>query len=244
MSSIYTKATEIGTGDERSRLGHQFQQGKPYSIGQLRIVAAEIIRARQLDQSLSAMMRTPNRTGLPWAKSWNEELFPLKLFADHTKLPDHATFEWTPDGAADFEVRVRGDVIRLQNTMAYPEWSVAAGQRGGYIRHREMKQYNANGYSYGGGFVSRPRARGTDEDLAAWRSGIKAALTAKLNLRCAGCRLLIFASGCQFDTIDFDFEEVVMPAIDQVGNATWGRSFEAIYVLDAPESALVEVRSE
>jgi hypothetical protein len=47
---------------------------------------------------------------------------------------------------------------------------------------------------------------------------------------------LIFAGKCRSDTIDFDFAEVVRPALEEVGTA------EAIYVLDAPETAFVEVR--
>ena len=126
--------------------------------------------------------------------------------------------------------------------MAYPEWSVRADKRGGYVRHQEMEQFNTHGFSFGGGLVSEPRARSPDEDLRAWRAGIRTALAGKLKQRGAGCRLLIFAGGCRFNTIDFDFAEVVRPALDEVGSEAWCKSFEAIYVLDASESAFVEVR--
>jgi hypothetical protein len=53
---------------------------------------------------------------------------------------------------------------------------------------------------------------------------------------------LIFAGKCRSDTIDFDFAEVVRPALEEVGTAVWSKSFQAIYVLDAPETAFVEVR--
>jgi hypothetical protein len=219
-----------------------FEPGKPDSIGQLRVVAAMILEARQQDRRLSAMMRAPIKTELPWAKAWNEELFPLKFLADHMRLSDDETFTWTPDGAFDFEISVAGKAIRIQSTMAYPEWSVASGGRGaGYVHSREMRQYNEHGLSYGGGLVSKPNARGYEEDLRAWRAGIKTALKSKLHLRCEGCRLLIFAGKCQFDNIDFDFAEVVMPAIDEVGRALWGKTFEGIYVVDTLASAFVEV---
>jgi hypothetical protein len=219
-----------------------FEPAKSYSIGQLKAEAAKILGARQRDKRLSGMMRAPVRGELPWAKSWNEELHPLKILADHMKLSDDATFRWTPDGAFDFEVGVAGKTIKIQSTTAYPEWSVGSDGRGaGYIHSREMKQYNEHGFSYGGGLVSKARAKGYEEDLRAWRAGIKTALTSKLQMRCEGCRLLIFAGKCQFDNIDFDFAEVVIPAIDEVDRAVWGRTFEGIYVVDSPASAFVEV---
>jgi hypothetical protein len=151
-------------------------------------------------------------------------------------------FTWTPDGAFDFEVSVFGKTINIQSTMAYPEWSVGSGGRGaGYVHSREMKHYNEHGFSYGGGLVSQPRAKSFEDDLRAWRAGIKTALTSKLHLQCEGCRLLIFAGKCQFDNIDIDFAEVVLPAIDEVGHAVWGRTFEGIYVVDSPASAFVEI---
>jgi hypothetical protein len=60
------------------------------------------------------------------------------------------------------------------------------------VHHQEMKHSNVHGFSYGGGLVSQPRAKSSEEDLRAWRAGIKTPLTSKLNQRGAGCRLLIF----------------------------------------------------
>jgi hypothetical protein len=126
--------------------------------------------------------------------------------------------------------------------MAYPEWSVAADQPGGHVHHREMEKFNADGPCFGGGLVSVPRARGPEEDLRAWRAGIQHTLTRKLGVAYAGCRLLIFARGCWFNTVDFDFSEVVTPAVEAVGSGAWGRVFDAIYILDAHEPAFIEFR--
>jgi hypothetical protein len=219
-------------------------EGEWYTIGHLREVASGIIGDRQKDPALSAKLRTQLRSEVPWAKSWNEELFPLKLLADHKKFLDADMFRWTPEGVADFEIRAAGAVIKIQSTMAYPEWSVTVSQRGGHVHHREMKNVNAVGHSFGGGLVSVPRARGYEEDLRAWRSGIRTALAGKLKPKYAGCGLLIFARGCRFNTIDFSFEEVVTPALTEVGTATWGQVFETLYVLDMPIPMKPPGRSE
>jgi hypothetical protein len=116
----------------------------------------------------------------------------------------------------------------------------AGGQPAGQIHHFEMRQYNTAGHSYRGGLVSEPCARGTDKNLKAWRSAITRALRAKLKPGYRDCRLLIFVPACQHDTIDFDFEDVVKPAIDAVED--WPRCFDAVYVLDAPPAAFCAVR--
>ena len=134
-------------------------------------------------QALSAKFRTQLRADIPWAKSCNEEFFPLKLFADHMRLADYDTFQWTPDGAAD----VRD--IRLQCTMAFPIWPAAGGKPAGQIHHLEMRQYNREGLSLDrGGLVSEPHARDSEEDLQAGRYAIAGALRAKLKPRYGGCR--------------------------------------------------------
>lgn len=212
-----------------------FLAGTNYRIGELRTAADRILRERQADQALSAKFRTQLRADIPWAKSWNEELFPLKLFADHMRLADDDTFQWTPDGAADFTVRTPAGIIRLQCTMAYPIWPAAAARPAGQIHHLEMHQYNTEGLSYRGGLVSEPRARGYEEDLTAWRSAITGALRAKLRPGYQSCRLLIFVPACQIDTIDLDFADVVRPAVDAVED--WPRFFDAVYVMDAPSAA-------
>jgi hypothetical protein len=217
-----------------------FQADRIYPIRKLREVAETIIHERRANQPLSAKFRTQLRSDIPWAKSWNEEFFPLKLFADHMALADDDTFQWTPDGAADFAVRTSSEIIRLQCTMAYPIWTAAGRKPAGQIHHLEMHQYNAAGHSYRGGLVSEPCARGTEEDLKAWRSAITGALSAKLRPACQGCRLLIFVPACQFDTIDFDFKDVVKPAIDAVKD--WHLYFDAVYVLDAPPSAFCAIK--
>jgi hypothetical protein len=223
------------SADTETDLECPFRPGISYPVGALRKTAARILTERQNDSALSAKFRTQLRADIPWAKFWNEEFFPLKLFSDHMTLPDGDTFKWTPEGAADFTIQTTREIIALQCTMAYPVWTAAGGKPAGQVHHLEMRQYNTVGHSYRGGLVSEPCARSTEEDLNAWRSAISLALKNKLKPGYEGCSLLIFAPGCQFDTIDFEFEEVVRPAIDEVEN--WQDYFDAIYVLDAPSSA-------
>jgi hypothetical protein len=117
-----------------------FQPDIIYPIADLRKAAGRILRRRQADQALSAKFRTQLRSDIPWVKSWNEEFFSLKLFADHMTLADDDTFQWTPDGAGDFTVRTSFEAIPLQCTMAYPIWTAAGGKPAGQIHHLEMRQ--------------------------------------------------------------------------------------------------------
>jgi len=220
-----------------------FRPRQWYVIADLRATAHRIIKERQGNPALSAKFRTQFRSDIPWAKCWNEEFFPLKLFADHMALADRDTFRWTPDGAADFAIQTPREVISLQCTMAYPIWGAAGAMPAGQVNHLEMRQYNADGRSYRGGLISQPCARGAEEDLNAWRCGISNALRNKPKPGYEGCSLLIFAPACQFDTIDFDFDEVVRPAMDEVGSQNWGRYFRTVYVLDAPQAAFCAFQS-
>jgi hypothetical protein len=108
---------------------------------------------------------TQLRSDIPWAKSWNEEFFPLAMFADHAGLADEDMFRWTPDAAADFTITSSGEIIALQCTMAYPVWTAAGGMPPGQVYHLEMRQFNAAGYSYRGGLMSGPCARGPRRGL-------------------------------------------------------------------------------
>lgn len=236
---LAARATESKLGAVRQC--HPFLPNQTYTFARLRAEAAKILSDRQGDPALSAKLRTQRRTEAPGAKAWNEELCPLRVLADHMRLSDDDTFIWTPDGAADFELRTPTGIIKIQVTMAYPEWSVTVGQRGGYIHNRQMEKYNTYGYCFGGGLISSPRVRGPEEDLRAWRAGIKSALTNKLQTKSLGCRLLIFARGCWFNMIDFPFAEVVTPAVHDVGTDVWRRAFETIYIVDSHATAFTEV---
>jgi hypothetical protein len=218
---------------------HPFQAGKWYRLDELRRVAAQMIGARQADPALSAMMRVQSEK---WAKDWNEELCPLKVFADHKALSDDDEFCWTPVAAADFIVRATKSTIKIQSTMAYAEWNNSIAKQGGHLHKLEMVQANQAGHSYPGGLVSKPKARSAETDVDAWRRGIAKAVRNKLRPEYADCYLVIFALRCRFQTIDFPFEEVVMPAIEQVGVAECERAFRGLYVFDDQPPAMFELK--
>jgi hypothetical protein len=187
------------------------------------------------------MLRAQNPKELPWAKSWNEELYPLKVLADH-KWSDDDRFCWTPDVAADFKIRTSEAEIKIQCTMAYPEWANSVGTQGGHVRKLELIQSNKVGRCFLGGRVYEPKARGAHEDVEACRRGITKALKNKLKPDDAGkyqgCHLLIFAPRFRFHTIDFEFWRVIVPATEQV--PMWKREFEGLYVCDDDPLAFVE----
>jgi hypothetical protein len=56
-----------------------FLLGQAYAIGELRRTADATLQNRRRDPALSAKLRTQLRSDIPWAKSWNEEFFPLTL---------------------------------------------------------------------------------------------------------------------------------------------------------------------
>jgi hypothetical protein len=133
-----------------------FRHGEWQTVSNLRTVATQILRKTQTDNSFAAKMRVQDQKSIPWSKSWTEELYPFKVLADHISLSDDATFRWTPLGAADFEVRAAGKTIKIQSTMAYAEREGTIGIQGGHVRKLEMKKYNADGFSWGGGLEHFP----------------------------------------------------------------------------------------
>jgi len=177
-----------------------------------------------------------------WAKEWNEELYPLKVFADHKALSDDGEFCWTPDAAADFTIRSRRKTIKIQSTMAYVEWEDSVAKQGGHLHKLEMLQSNKVGHSFPGGLVTEPKARSPYTDVDAWQRGIAKAVKGKLKTSYTGMHLLIFARRCRLDTIDFPFEQVVAPAIEQVGTAECPRIFGGLYVFDDQPPAIFELR--
>jgi hypothetical protein len=218
---------------------HPFQAGKWYRLRELRRVAAEMIRQRQADPALSAMMRVQSRK---WAKDWNEELYPLKVFADHKAVQDDDEFCWTPEAAADFVIRASDGTINIQSTMAYAEWESSVAKQGGHLHKLEMLQSNKVGHSYPGGLVSEPNARDPHADVDAWRRGIANAVRNKIRPGYADCYLVIFALRCRFQTIDFPFEQVVGPAIERVDVEECERAFRGLYVFDDQPQAIFELK--
>jgi hypothetical protein len=216
-----------------------FHQGYWYTVGELRRIAAELHAARKMDPALSAMMRAQSER---WAKDWIEELYALKVLADHKGFPDADTFCWTPRAAADFIVRVGdGEPINIQCTMAYAEWPDSIARQGGHLHKLEMKQSNKDGYAYLGGRVTEPTVLDPDKDALAWRTGIAKALKNKLRREYSGLHLAIFAQRCAVHMVETPLEQVVLSAIEEVGKEECQRIFARLYVFDAPAGVFFEM---
>jgi hypothetical protein len=219
--------------------GHPFRPGSWYELGELRRVVAEMHLARRADPALSAMMRAQSRK---WAKEWTEELYPLCVLADHKAFADDDRFCWTPDGAADFTLRLcHGGTIKVQNTVAFAEWPDSVGEQGGHLHKLEMLQTNKKGFAYLGGRVTEPTVRDPFTDADAWRNGIANALKKKLRPEYAGLHLAIFAQRCSVHMIETSLEQVASSAVEQVGRAECQRIFGGLYVFDSPPGLFFEL---
>jgi hypothetical protein len=211
-----------------------FQKGTWQPIEKLRSIAQRILRQTQSDPELAKIIRTQDRKTLAWAKPWAEEFYPLFSLDQHLRFAQDAEFCWTPDGAADFSIRARGELFGVQCTTAFAERAGSKGNQGGHVRKLEMMKCNEDGFCWRGGLVTEPRVRSELEDVEAWRSGISRSISRKLNPKYSGCWLLIFAPDCQFDTVDFNLEEVVRPAVDCAESESWESIFARLYVIDQP----------
>lgn len=216
---------------------YPLESGRLYTIGELRGAEATLLAQRQADQRLSDRLRVQDRREVEWAKLRNEEWSPLMLLADGLRLDDLDTFRWTPAAAADFVISSATRTLNVQCTMAYDEPEDAKYRRG-HLHHLEMKHQRENGFYFGGGKISEPKALDVAEQLSTWRTGIVSAVETKLakaNYAGQQLDLLVYARKCSFDLIDFSLAEIVVPALDAIGKSRWGPVFANIYVVDNEE---------
>lgn len=209
-----------------------FVRDAVHSIGELRAFEAGLLTARQGDQTFSAVLRTNQ---IPWAKVRNEELLPIKFFADHTGTDDTELFRLMPEGHdTDVEIFGKDNCIKFQITVADPTWDGAPA--GGYLRSLRMDLLQLGMPAFGGARarkekgvpVSEPHARSTEDDIRACINGLVKALDRKRTHVGAGQSLMIFAREFPFLLIDADESKVVASAIAQAGAHT----FDQVYVVD------------
>jgi hypothetical protein len=219
------------------------QEGKWYSLGQLREGVKAVFNRADFDKEFRHAMRENDQRRVPWAKAWNEEIRPSSLLADRLGLADDVMFCWTPNGAADVEFRSTERAIKIQCTTAYPHWPNSLGEQGGHLFKLEMRQLNEKGCMFPGGGVSKTIEHDVGTDLETLRVAIADALAKKIEADYRGCWLLIYACGATSAFLDFDFCEVVVPATDRVGRAKWEAVFEGLYILGDQPANFAEVRS-
>ena len=220
-----------------------FRMGEWYSVGRLREVAKAISDRTRSDKEFRHAMRENDQRRVAWAKTWMEEIYPSSLLADRLGLADDSVFCWTPNGAADVEFRTTGLAIKIQCTTAYPHWPNSLGKQGGQLHKLEMRELNERGYMFPGGGVSNATAHNVGTDLETLRVAIADALAKKIKADYSGCWLLIYVCGATSAFLDFDFREVVVPATDRVGRATWEAACEGLYILGDQPANFAEVRS-
>ncbi len=167
-----------------------FERDKIYAVEAIDSFLQTIMDARQLNPALSAEERA---RGVPWAKLWWEELYPVKLYIDRNPQRSFQQFRIMPEGhATDVELHSATGVIRVQITTAYPEWSAASNEprTGGYKRSLEREGLNQGVPVFtgrqiwknpDGKVVSEPDARPPEIDQEAWRLGLSAAIERKLS---------------------------------------------------------------
>jgi hypothetical protein len=207
---------------------------RSYTFGELRAAEKMLLVDRQADKILSSRLRLQDRKVIDWAKTRNEERSPLTLLADGLGLGDADTFQWTPAGAADFVIASRNKTLKVQCTMAFDE-PEGARYRAGHLHRKEQEFGEENGFYFGGGGIFEPTVRDVEKQLSTRRAGIATAVRSKLTKVSYDAQeldLLVFARRCSFELIDYDFAQVVVPALDHVGKENWGRVFSNIYVVD------------
>jgi hypothetical protein len=207
---------------------------RPYTFGELRVAEKMLLADRQADKVLSSRLRLQDRKVIDWARTRNEEWSPLVLLADGLGLRDADTFRWTPAGAADFVIASGHGTLKVQCTMAFDE-PEGASYRAGHLHRKEQEFGEEHGFYFGGGGISAPTVRDVADQLSSWRAGIATAVRSKLTKSSYDAQeldLLVFARRCSFELIDYDFEEVVVPALNRVGKENWSRVFSNIYVVD------------
>jgi hypothetical protein len=187
------------------------RQGEWYSLGQLREEVKAILNRTRSDKEFGHGMRVNDQRLVPWAKPWMEEIYPSSLLADRLGLADDVRFRWTPNAAADVELRSAGRAIKIQCTTAYPHWPNSLGEQGGHLHKLEMRELNEKGYMFPGGGISKATAHDVETDLETLCVAISDALAKKIKADYGGCWLLIYVCGATSAFLDADFREVVVP---------------------------------
>ena len=211
-----------------------FERGTPSTIGALRQFEYLLLDARQREPALSGRLRCNN--GFPWLKTRNEELVPLRLFADHHALPDDDRFILMPEGHA-VDIQIVGDegLRPMQVTTAYPSWAEAGGsQPAGYLhslRMEKLRLLSSAERKLAKNMVlssRNPTRAALGDDIEACRSTVTAAIRRKQTHNGSGVTLLIYAPGYRFLLIDVDAAAIVTDAVSRAG----ATSFSHICIVD------------
>jgi hypothetical protein len=210
-----------------------FVRGSEAEIGQLRDFATRLSTYRYAHQEFSQQLRD-NRPA--WGKAWNEELVPLTYLADALALPASDRFRLMPEGhEVDLELVAGGERQGIQVTVADLVWPEASF-RPGHLRALKT-EHLPEGPVWGGArlrrekgkTISEPHVRQLEEDVAACKAGLIAALERKRTHDGRGKTLLVLAR--DFTPLLYDVDTAAM--IAEAVAAAPATTFDRLYVVDS-----------
>ncbi|MCR4304185.1 MAG: hypothetical protein NUV63_08195 [Gallionella sp.] len=220
-----------------------FMRQSWYSLKELADFEDALLVARRQDKQLDDELRLARQ---PWMKLRNDELYPLRYFAEQTHLAEDAQFKICDEGAdADFELKVVGEATRrLQVTRAGPIWT-PDNPNWGFDHKLHMAKLNREGQSSGWG----PYRKNSDGLISNWEEiisteerdrpyleGLINALKGKQDHRIPDCDLIVHA---------VTYHEAINPqTFACIANAALSNvslnNFRNVYILDYGEGYFVE----
>jgi len=214
-----------------------------YSLKELADFEDALLVARQQDKQLDADLRLAR---LPWMKLRNDELYPLRYFAEQTHLAEDTQFKICDEGAdADFELKVAGEATRrLQVTRAGPDWT-PDNPNWGSDHKLYMEKLNREGRSSGwgpyhresdGSIFNREEVISTDERNQPYLVGLVKALKGKQDHRIPDCDLIVHAVTYHEAMNPQTFVCIANAALSNVAL----NNFRSVYILDSGEGYFVE----
>lgn len=214
-----------------------------YSLIELADFEDALLAARRQDKQLDADLRLAR---LPWMKLRNDELYPLRYFAEQTHLAEDTQFKICDEGAdADFELKVVGEATRrLQVTRAGPIWTQDNPNWG--IDHKlHMEKLNWEGQSLGwgpyrkesdGSISNREEMLSTEERDRPYLDGLVKALKGKRYHRIPDCDLIVHANTYHEAMNPQTFARIANVALSNVAL----NNFSSVYILDYGEGYFVD----
>lgn len=219
-----------------------FMRQKWYSLKELTDFEGALLVARRQDEQLDADLRLAR---LPWMKLRNDELYPLRYFAEQTNLAEDTQFKICAEGAdADFELKVGETTRRLQVTRAGPIWTPDNPNWG--LDHKlHMGKLNREGQSSGwgpyhkesdGSISNREEILSTEERDRSYLDGLVKALKGKQYHRIPDCDLIVHAVAYHEAMDPQTFACIANAALSNVPL----NNFCGVYILDYGEGCFVE----
>lgn len=215
-----------------------------YTLKELADFEDALLVARRLDKQLDADLRLAPKAK-PWIKLRNDELYPLRHFAEQAHLAEDTQFTICKEGSdADFELKIGGTIRRIQVTRAGPIWTSDQSNWGfDYKLHGE--QLNRKGQSSGwgpyrkesdGSISNREEMLSTEERDRAYLDGLVKAMKGKQQHRIPDCDLIIHAVTYHEAMNQQTFACIANAALSKV----LLENFNSIYILDYGAGYFVE----